>query len=67
MTQQTDLTDVLSELEAGSAERESAAERPHDVVDRLRGTGFLTLRVPGDQRTSTRARRAVRWPAAAPG
>ncbi|GAA1604974.1 acyl-CoA dehydrogenase family protein [Actinoplanes couchii] len=38
--------DVLSELEAGSAERESAPERPHDVVDRLRGTGFLALRVP---------------------
>ncbi|MBB2946539.1 alkylation response protein AidB-like acyl-CoA dehydrogenase [Actinoplanes lutulentus] len=48
MTQQTDLADVLSDLEAGSAERESAAGRPHDVVDRLRGTGFLTLRVPRD-------------------
>ncbi|SHN47688.1 acyl-CoA dehydrogenase family protein [Cryptosporangium aurantiacum] len=53
MTQQTevkrpDLADVLGELEAGSAERESAAGRPRDVVDRLRGTGFLTLRVPRD-------------------
>ncbi|MCD5351330.1 acyl-CoA dehydrogenase family protein [Kineosporia mesophila] len=54
MTQQTeveqpdrpDLAGVLSELEAGAAGRELAATRPHDVVDRLRTTGFLKLRVP---------------------
>jgi len=40
------LAGVLAEVRSGSAERELAGERPRDVLDRLRGTGFLTLRVP---------------------
>lgn len=56
MTQQTeagqagqqDRADMLSDLSAGSAARERSADRPHDVVERLRGTGFLTLRVPAE-------------------
>ncbi|GAB6897025.1 acyl-CoA dehydrogenase family protein [Kineosporia succinea] len=42
------LAGVLGELEAGAARREAATERPHEVVDRLRAAGFLTLRVPGE-------------------
>lgn len=51
MTEQTvvapgSLAELLSAVEANAAARELAAERPHDVVDLLRETGFLTLRVP---------------------
>ncbi len=50
MTQHTEVTqqELLSRLEAGSAEREQANGRPHDVVDQLRATGFLKLRVPAE-------------------
>jgi alkylation response protein AidB-like acyl-CoA dehydrogenase len=42
----TDLIEALREVASGAAERERATERPHEVVDRLRRTGFPTLRVP---------------------
>ncbi|WZH53353.1 MAG: acyl-CoA dehydrogenase family protein [Nocardioides alkalitolerans] len=43
----TDLAAVLEELAVGAADRERADDRPHEVVERLRATGFLASRVPG--------------------
>jgi alkylation response protein AidB-like acyl-CoA dehydrogenase len=45
VTEQT-LAERLRPVERTAAARERAAERPHDVVDQLRESGFLTLRVP---------------------
>lgn len=41
-----DLSAVLDELAVGAADRERADDRPREVVDRLRATGFLAARVP---------------------
>ncbi|GAA1724951.1 acyl-CoA dehydrogenase family protein [Aeromicrobium alkaliterrae] len=44
----TQLTEVLTALTPDTAAREASEERPHDVVDRLRETGLLHLRVPAE-------------------